>query len=174
MNDEKNPLPHLLVTEAIREFAKRFENLSEKESHIVHHICNLGKKPGFVITSTLNTQDVEGIEEIGKFMATTFSKAVFNLQAKYHFTSSPKRLSIIFSEAPSCFQCFIPLGNQINQQQQFWFNTYAHFVMGLYCGALLHFGYKATPEFKQGEYSPLSFSFVLEELDKTWEFSANV
>ena len=62
----------------------------------------------------------------------------------------------------------------MNQQQQFWFNTYAHFVLGLYCGALLHFGYKATPEFRIGEVFPLTFTFQLEELEKTWEFSANV
>lgn len=177
MIDEKNPLPLLLVTEAIRELSKRFENLSEKESHIEHHICNLGKKPGFVMAShlILNSQDVEGFDEMCKFIATTFSKAMFNIQTKYQInnTGTSKKLTITFSEKIPLFQCLMPSGNHMNQQQQFWFNSYAQFVMGLYCGALLHFGYKAIPEFKQGELSSLTFSFLLEELEKTWEFSAN-
>ncbi|OHS94859.1 hypothetical protein TRFO_10773 [Tritrichomonas foetus] len=174
MSDDKNTLPLLLVTEAIRELEKRFEGMNDKTNHIETHICNLGKKPGFVMTSQIlrNGSDIEGLEEICKFIATRFSQSVFSVQAKPSLSQS-KIFTLTFVErSPSWFQCLIPPNSSATPQQMFWFRAYGHFVMGVFCGALLHFGYKATPSFEKN--SPLTLSFKLEELEGTWEFASNV
>lgn len=181
MSDEKvknNPLPQLLVTEAIRELSKRFENMNDKNSHIEKHIGALGRKPGFAMASQLcrtGQENVESLDEICKFIAGKFSQAIIGMSAKHTLTQQgSKILNLTFEKLPSWFNCLVnPGSQQLSPDQQFWFRCYASFIMGVYSGALLHFGYKTIQrEPKIG--TPLVLSLVIEDLDGTWEFSANM
>ena len=171
MSDKPFQLPLLLVTEAIRELEQRFANMNDKNSHIETHICNLGKKPGFVLVAQLlrSSNECESLDEKFKFIANRFCNDVF--QAKASYTSQNNNLTITFNEVPPWFRCLNP-STQHTPQQIFWFRAYGHFVMGVICGALLHFGIKATPKFDNS--SPLTLSFKYEELQGTWEFASNV
>ena len=171
MNEDRNPLPLLLVTEAIREL----ENLNDKNSQLSSHICNLGKKPGFVMVALIQTNpaDFENLDVICRFIANQFSREVFNSTAKYNLTSNT--FTLTYDKAPSWFQSLSPIinaGTSLQTSptpQQFWFQSYAHFLLGVFCGAFLHFGYDAKPSL--AKLSPLTLSFKLEELQETWEFS---
>lgn len=122
---------------------------------------------------------VEGLEEIAKFLGGKFSSALFNVSAQCQLTGKPRadqKLTVSFAEKhlPSWFNCLQSSdGGQLTPEQTFWFRGYAFFVMGVYSGALLHFGYKATPRLQKIGPS-LCLVFLLEELDGTWEFSANM
>lgn len=177
-DDKSNPLPQLLVTEAIRELAQRFEGMNDKEAHIENHICALGRKPGFAMASQLcraGQESVEGPEDIAKFLGTKFTPALFNVPAQCQI--SGKTLTITFGDRrlPTWFNCLQnPDGSQPTAEQSFWTRAYAFFMSGVYAGALLHFGQKATPKWNQKPEAPRAFVFTLEELDGTWEFSANM
>ena len=151
MNDDKsvNKLPLLLVTEAIREFDKKFENMTDKNTHVELNICALGVKTGFAMASQIcrrDTSDIETLDDICKFLAGRFSQILFNVTATKNL-SPQKVLNIIFSDKlPAFFNSIIAPGNQQQPPESiFWFRSYGFFLLGLYQGALLHFGYKATP-----------------------------
>jgi hypothetical protein len=58
-------LPQLLVTKAIRELQKRFEQVNDKSVHIESHILSFGRKPGFAMTVHICSnmpETIDGIE----------------------------------------------------------------------------------------------------------------
>lgn len=179
MSDDKfvNPIPQLLVTEAIHEFEKKFENMTDKAAHIELNICNLGIKPGFAIASQIcrkEPNDYENLEDISKFLSTRFTQSLFNVPAVKTLTPQ-KVLTISFPDKlPSWFNSIITPGNaQQSSNSIFWFRAYAYFLLGLYSGALLHFGYKATPALSSDKQPSLNLSFKLEPLEGSWEFMSN-
>ncbi|OHT10035.1 hypothetical protein TRFO_20838 [Tritrichomonas foetus] len=169
-----SPLPQLLVSEAIHEFEKKYENMTDKSTHIEINICNMGVKPGFAMASQMcrNGQDFETLDDICKFLTTRFSQTLFKVTAKY-VLSPQKVLSITFPEkVPSWFNCIVSPNGSMTPQQIFYFRAYAYFFLGLFQGAFLHFGYKATPAL-DNKPPLLSLLFRLESLDGSWEFMSN-
>lgn len=178
MSDDKfvNPIPQLLVTEAIHEFEKKFENMTDKNTHVELNICNLGIKTGFAMASQIcrrDTTEIESLDDICKFLAGRFTQSLFNVSAAKSL-STQKVLNITFSDKlPSWFNSIITPGSQQQSPESiFWFRSYAYFLLGLYQGALLHFGYKATPALDK-QPPILSLLFRLEALEGSWEFMSS-
>lgn len=182
MSDDKNsyPLPQLLVMEAIRELEKRFSGISDREKHVFQHVLNLGKKPGFSMVSQLLRQsnsstDFDTEEDVIKFIGSKLSVAVFGIAAKCSHNSVRKEFELQYTEKlPNWFSSLVVPGKQ-TPQHDFWIKAYAYFLVGVFTGAFLHFGYKATLantlDEKIGKY--LCFTFKYEKLTGTWEFSSN-
>jgi hypothetical protein len=185
MGDDRgapHPLPQLLVTEAIREFEKRFEGTNNKTARIENQIRKLGRKPGFAMVSQLlraSTESVDGLDDIARFLGGRFTQTIFGVQAKAEIIQTPKSLRITFDRLPSWFLSIAPPSGGAAaglSPEHFWWRSYASFLIGVYTGALLHLGQKVTSrdisaaEARGG--SQLILLFVLEELDGTWEFSA--
>ncbi|KAH0786336.1 hypothetical protein GPJ56_009722 [Histomonas meleagridis] len=179
MSDSKhgNPIPQLLVTEAIRQLQNKYDGMTDRDKHVYAQVFNLGKKPGFAMASQLcrSGLDYETAEDACKFISTKFSLAVFGVQAKLNFNGSEKTFQLQFTDKlPSWFGSLVVPGKQ-NQQHDFWIKAYAHFLSGVYSGALLHFGYKSTLDnaFEEKAGKPFCLGFHFEELTGTWEFSSN-
>ncbi|KAH0789505.1 hypothetical protein GPJ56_006585 [Histomonas meleagridis] len=177
MREEKNPIPQLLVTEAIRELMNRYEGLADRDKHIFNQIFNFGKKPGFALIAQLcrTGLDYDTAEDACKYVATKFSQTVFGIQAKLIFNSTDKTFQLQFTDKlPSWFDSLVVPGKQ-TQQDDFWIKAYAHFISGVFSGALLQFGYKVTMSNKDDDKlgKPLCLSFCYEKLLGTWEFSSN-
>jgi hypothetical protein len=69
-------LSQLLVTEAIREFERWFEGTNDKWTHAEKHICQLGRKPGFAMTSQLlqsGQETISSFDDIIKFLTCRLS-----------------------------------------------------------------------------------------------------
>jgi hypothetical protein len=170
-------LPQLLVTEAIRELQKRFEHVTDKSVHIESQILNFGRKPGFSMTAHICSnmpETIDGIEQVADFLAGKFSQTLFGVPATRSFGSTNRHLTIEFRTRPTWFTSLVQPGGSPGQQQQFWFRCYGHFMMGVYSGALLHFGFRAIPTFDPKQTGGLSFLFRLDELDGAWEFTGNL
>jgi hypothetical protein len=179
-----HPLAQLLVTEAIREFEERFEGTNNKIAHIESQIRKLGRKPGFAMVSQLlrtSTESIDQIDDIARFLSLRLTPALFAVQAKAETTANPKTIRILFDRLPPWFYSISPApitGNtaSLSPEQPFWWRAYASFLIGVYTGALLHFGLKVInrdiggPEVRSGIHIVLTFG--LEELEGTWEFSA--
>jgi hypothetical protein len=168
-------LPQLIVTEAVRELEKRFVNVNDKSSRIEAQLIALGRKPGFGMVSQIaatTPETLEGMDQIGEFLATRFSQALFNVTPTRNWNSSTKVFTLDFQLKPAWFNSLSYGSGQMSADQTYWFRCYAYFIMGVYAGALLHFGYKATANLDQKTGAPLLFTFKLEELDGTWAFSA--
>jgi hypothetical protein len=134
----------------------------------------LGRKPGFGMASQLllGTSDFfDGIEHVTDFIATKYSLALFGVQATRSVAAGGKGFTITFDNKPSWFNFIGPATNSLTPEQTFWFRAYAHFMLGIFTGALLHFGLKATGSLDPTP--PLSFVFSLKDLEGTWEFTAN-
>lgn len=180
MSDNSNTIPNtlslLLVTEAIREFSKHFENMNDKNVHIEDRICNLGKKPGFALVSQLirnsNASEPEKLEEIGLFLGKNVTHALFSLTARSS-VNNYKNIVLQFSNGlPSWFNCIAAPGSTMDAEQTFWFRNYAQFLIGVYLGALTHLGIKATARLEHAVPGSLVISFECVSLEGTWEFSA--
>ena len=172
-----NPIPQLLVTEAIRELANIYDGLADRDKHVFNQIFNFGKKPGFALVAQLcrTGLDYETAEDACKFISSKFSQAVFGVPAKLNFNSTEKTFQLQFTDKlPSWFESLVVPGKQ-TQLHDFWINAYAYFISRVYSGALLQFGYKATLINRYDEKlgKPLCLNFRFEELTGTWEFSSN-
>jgi hypothetical protein len=178
-----HPLAQLLVTEAIREFEKRFEGTNNKTARIESQIRKLGRKPGFAMTSQLlraSTESVDGLEEIARFLGTKFTPAIFGVQPKTDVNQAQKSLRIMFDRLPSWFLSIAPppSGGAAPglSPEHFWWRSYASFLIGVYTGALVHLGQKVTSREISATEAPRGYQLILhfglEELDGTWEFSA--
>ena len=68
-------LSQLLVSEAVRELEKRFDNMPDKSTHVETHIQELGKKPGFAMASQLcrSFGDIDSQAAMVKFITNHFS-----------------------------------------------------------------------------------------------------
>jgi hypothetical protein len=175
--DKIGPLPHLLVTEAIRELEKHFEGISDRSALIEMHIANMGRKPGFAMVSQIcrgGPESFEKIEDILAFVAGKFCQTLFGLPCKYAWNAATKTLSLSFTDSlPAWFQCLAPPGAALTPQQTFWFRSYAYFFGGVFCGALLHFGYRTVASLDQKSNTLLAWNIKMDELDGTWEFASN-
>jgi hypothetical protein len=173
-----NPLAQLLVTEAIREFECRFDGMSDKALRVEHHICKLGRKPGFAMASQLlrsGQENVAALDEIGRFLAQKFSPTIFGVQAtKFDTSPSPIGFTINFAEKlPAWFSSILSAPSQpMTPDQTFWFRCYASFVVGVFAGALLHFGFRVTWQTFELRAGALTISYRCDALDGAWEYSA--
>ena len=176
MQNFNHYLTQLLVSEAIREINKKFESFQEKNVHLDEYIQELGEKPGFAITSLFKIKgEKDGPEDIAKFLGDKFSFHIFNTKpTSCIYTSHPtKSIVILFSHnLPSWFNCIIPNdAKEMPTQNFFWFKSYAHFLAGVYIGALTHFGYKATAYLSIPNTSSLQITLALSEFKDSWEFA---
>jgi hypothetical protein len=175
-----NPLAQLLVTEAIREFDRQFNGMSNKSSRVEQHICNLGRKPGFVMTSQLlrsGQENVATLDEIGRFLAQKFSPTIFGVPAtKYDTSLASNSLAIHFTDKlPAWFASIQPSPTQpMTPDQTFWFRCYGSFVVGVFSGALLHFGYRVREHVFDPRPGALIISYRFELLDGAWEYTAGL
>jgi hypothetical protein len=175
-----NPLAQLLVTEAIREFERRFNGMNDKSARVEQHIYNLGRKPGFAMTSQLlrsGQESITTIEEIGRFLAQKFSSTIFGVSAtKTDASLASNSLAIHFTDKlPAWFASIQPPPAQPpTPDQTFWFRCYASFVVGVFSGALLHFGYRVTLHAFDPRPGALIISYRFEPLDGTWEYTAGL
>jgi hypothetical protein len=175
-----NCLAQLLVTEAIREFGRRFDGTNDKWTHVEKHICQLGRKPGFAMTSQLlrsGQESIYSLEDIVKFLTSKLSAQAFGVQAtRGEIYSNPRAIAIHYTDKlPSWFYSVVAPGAQsLLPEQKTWFRCYAYFMIGVFSGALVHFGFRVIchdPDIRAG--TQLLINFGLEELDGTWEFSAS-
>ena len=170
------PLPQLLVSEAIRELQKKYENALDKTTHIEMEICQMGIKPGFAIASQLcrDSADINTFDDIVKFLVSRFSPALFNLTPQSKIDKANVLKISYADKLPSWFNCVLSSpGLPMTPGQIFWFRSYAYFILGLYSGALLHFGYKATVALENASLPSLRMLFRFEHLDGAWDYVAN-
>ena len=174
----KNPLPQLLVNEAVREIAKKFEGVPDNRIHINLHIYNFAKHPGFAMVSQLcrnMPMEANTLEEICTFLSTIFSKTLFGADCKYQISQKAinKTLTFTYETPPPWFDSLLAGTSSPSEQYVFWYNAYKHFLEGTFAGALLHFGYKVVPTISKEFIKPLTLNFVsVEEMEGNWRFSA--
>jgi hypothetical protein len=180
MNDPRegapNPVPQLLVMEAISEFEAHFHDCPEKGNRLDIEVSRLGRKPGFSATSQLlrSSNDIgDTLKDIAEFLAGRFSTALFDVPAKP--TIQKDVLKLAFADRlPGWFASLVVQPGQVLEEQQLWFRGFAQFVIGLYSGALLHFGYRLIgPGLYDFTAGVLTFSLRVEKLDAVWEFGGN-
>jgi hypothetical protein len=180
MNDWRegspNPVPQLLVIEAIREFEAHFADCPEKASLIATEIGRLGRKPGFAVTAQLlrSIPDPgDTLKDITDFLAGRFSVALFDIQAVPGMGNNTIKIKY-GDRLPAWFTPLTTPQGEVLEQAGRWFNGFADFMVGLFSGALLHFGYRligpASYEFTTGA---LTFTFRAAKLDAVWEFGGN-
>jgi hypothetical protein len=180
MNDWRegspNPVPQLLVTEAIRQFEAHFSESPEKASLVETEISRLGRKPGFAATAQLLRSipdPADTLKDITDFLAGRFSIALFDVQAVP--VMGKDAIKVRYGDRlPAWFASLTTPHGEIIEQAGRWFNGFAYFMIGLFSGALLHFGYRligpASYDFTSGA---LTFTFRAEKIDAVWEFGGN-
>jgi hypothetical protein len=99
--------------------------------------------------------------EITAALATVVTARPFNTRADAAMAPDGATLTIMFpGRLPLWFQSFVcrVMGNT----ERFWFCAYASFVLGVYPGAILHFGYKTDALFEhEPDRTGLAFTFAL-------------
>jgi hypothetical protein len=180
MNDWRegapNPVPHLLVIEAIREFESHFQDFPEKASLVETELNRLGRKPGFSATAQLlrSANDPgDSLKEISEFLAGRLSRALFDASATGSIVKDMVQIRY-GDRLPGLFTALASAQGEVSEEQKPWFNGFAHFMIGLFAGSLLHFGYRLIgPASYEFTAAGLAFTFRVEKLDAVWEFGGN-
>jgi hypothetical protein len=175
MSAGQSSFPQLLVSEAVREFDKHFSDATDKNSNIYAQLIALGRKPGFGMASQLATNEpLDSLEQIADFLSVKFSQTLFDVTPNRNLSPDKTSLTLDFQLKPQKWFASLSLeARDRSPEQTFWHACYAHFLLGVYAGALLHFGYKTEAIWDQATGAPLLLKFKLEELDGTWAFTAN-
>jgi hypothetical protein len=168
-----NPLPLLLVAEALREFDAHFPESPEKASQMESQMIRLGRKPGFACTAQLlrSAPDLGGSpKDIAEFLGARVSVAIVDIPARASFDSTNLSMKFTYERLPAWF---VPIIGEPHRQP--WVQGFAHFLMGFFSGALLHFGYRTVGPLGTYELtaSALTLTFRVQQLDAAWEFGGN-
>jgi len=171
--DHSTGFIQLLVTEAVRDVKKKYENSLERSGPISQYLSDLGKKPGFAITGLICKHgfDFDSVEDPGKFIATKLCPILFGAQVTASSNCVNKNIIITVSKINQT-PWFSIFNSTMNSEQQFWLDCYASFFQGVFTGAITHMGYKSSPSYEYLPNGQLIFKFPIEELSQTWEFSA--
>jgi hypothetical protein len=158
-------LPQLLVTEAINDVKDHFrsQDPDSVQGEIEFQIRRLGRKPGFSMVAQLLRSSPDP-PQITAALATVVTPRLFDVRADVALAQDEMTLSITFPVGPPhWFQSFI--GHTMSSTEQFWFRAYASFIIGVYEGAILHFGYASNASFDHGpDGTSLAFTFALRKL----------
>jgi hypothetical protein len=155
-------LAHLLVTEAINEIKDHFrsQDPDSVRPQIEFQIARLGRKPGFSMVAQLLRSSPDPTD-ITATLATVVTARLFETHADVVMAPDGATLKITFPGGPPpWFQSFV--GRVMGNTERFWFRAYASFVLGVYAGAILHFGYETDASFEhEPDGTGLAFTFSL-------------
>lgn len=172
------PLPQLLLNEAILLFEKQYEGALDKDPKIETAVRLLGRKPGFAMIAQLirDRDDFTDVDDIMKFIGSTFSTTLFGAMPFTEYDGKTKKfVKYTFTkQPPSYMSCLCTPKTPTSPKITFWFRCYAYFIIGVYQGAFLHFGYKTLPSMEIREGWILSISFHVIKINDQLEFMASV
>lgn len=170
MENSSNNLTFLIVTEAIRELKKKYENVPDANLHIESEIFNLGKKPGFSITSCMCNEDysISNELEAAKFLTHALSTRLFGMKGIPEFRDGV--ITISFTTLPPVLKILTSSDGQFSPDQLFWYRCYSNFIAGVFTGSLQHFGYKVFGFVEAPDASNFKMTFNIQKLESAWTY----
>ena len=131
----------------------------------------IGLKPGFTMAFSLVPRKFNpySMEEIANFFRTTFSQTLFNVLPKCDANTDTLKISFSNKSLPSFLHRFGPFNQPLSQTQMFWFKVYTYFMLGVYEGAMIHFGYKIVGTITYEEKGAFSIDLRVERNNGDWE-----
>jgi len=165
-------LIRLMINEAGNEYSAKIPDSDSKDCFVGLKMQELGQKPGFMMALLLldNEPELDKMDSIVKFLSGKFSKTLFGLEANVQ--SGYQSISIKYNGAlPSMFSYVCSPSAPMNEKQQYWFDLYTSFMVGVFSGAILHFGKKSIPKIKKVSSDGIEIDFDLEDMKGTWEIA---
>lgn len=156
-----------LVFELATGIREKYKGDPDCSTQVQLRLQKFGIKPGFALAAQMvpETINENSMEQIVLFLTQQVSREILGATAEYSRDADGKQLKRFLKftfakEIPSIFKRFGPLNKNIPKENKFWIKAYGYFILGVYQGALLHFGLPSLASFELNkEDGTIAFQF---------------
>ncbi|EAY15156.1 hypothetical protein TVAG_392730 [Trichomonas vaginalis G3] len=174
--DSSIELADLLVNELAKQIKLKYKDDVTCTNLVYLKLQNFGMKPGFAFAiQMVSTSLIESnLDNVVAYVGQVMGNEILGAPAEFS-NDGDKFIKFQYNkELPSMFRRLGPITKQgMPPEQEFWLQVYGHFILGIYQGALLHFGYRTVGKFDFGDDS-IQFSIKPEKLVGTWSSPPSV
>ena len=148
-----------IIISAANELESHYANVPQGYRHSELRMQKIGFKPGFTMAFALVPRkfNTTSMDEISTFLKGTFSQTLFSVNCEAKADKGTLNLTFKDSNLPSFIRRLGPFNTNFSPKQSYWFRIYTYFMLGVFEGAIVHFGYKVvatiTSNEQKGEFT---------------------